>query len=232
MTFHFEFSELSASVAKRLMVQSLGRFALNCQKFHKNNILSTGLALLNNLTLGKINNYNFYGSDNDYRCIVSEEQTHKERVIKSFRSHTNCLIFAHIVNTTRRKLYFDLCDMYNKGYVLLRCDTDSITLCNNVHHDGSSEMLKQYLNSSQSPFKYKLESDNISSVTNYKKRSYMLVNDNNVILKVCGLKLTLFDRFIGQYSNLKFDLSKLGRLCLDDNNSVTYPFGFVTNDDL
>ena len=48
--------------------------------------------------------------------------------------------------------------------------------------------------SNKSPFNYKIEMDNISLLYNYGKQSHFYKSDNEHILKVTGLRLSVFDR--------------------------------------
>ena len=232
---HFEFSNLTSFLTKKMLVSSLGRFALNCSKYENSKIFTNSLSLLSACSLGKINSFNFFGNDQDNKCLaLLPKMSTNFTFSKSTRSNTNCLIFAHILNSVRRKIFFDCISVNSsKNLNLERADCDSITF--SLKEDGEKECQNIFQKSGEN-LSYKLELDDILGIYNLKRRSYILRRKDFNIFKTCGLRLTIRNRFFGEITNINCDPHKLrrkfkkGKINKDLKRIKTYPFGFKHKD--
>ena len=120
---------------------------------------------------------------------------------------------------------FDLFKIHERSCLtILRADTDCLTIFNNAHDQDQPEQIREILNQNNDTFQYKIEHSNIRAIYNLKKRSYIFDTNDLRIIKVCGLRLSLHERNVGDISHLKFDTTKLGRV--KRNELVTVPFGY------
>lgn len=230
---HFEFSHLSSFISKKILVSSIGRFALNCSKFMESKIFTNSLSLMSQIGLGKIHSFDFFGNDVDNKCLAFvPKNTTSFTYSKSARSNTNCLIFAHILNSVRRKIYFDCLSVHQSPNLNLeRADCDSITFSIMNEKLGEKDCQNIFEKQEQN-LSYKMELNDILGVYNLKRRSYILRRKKFNIFKTCGLKLTLKQRYVGDIKNMIYDTLKLNRKLKRLNNREglrriqTFPFGF------
>jgi hypothetical protein len=124
------------------------------------------MGLMNQLCLGKLESFTFFGSEINQKCFAYSLPNHSQIMTNSFRGNVNCLIFAHIVNSVRRKVYFDCIKVEKSSSLkLLRADTDCLTFVKMKNLEIDDFLIKNY-----KKLKYKIELDNILAVYNFFKK--------------------------------------------------------------
>ena len=80
------------------------------------------------------------------------------------------------------------CNIY--GIKLLRFDTDSFLIKCEKNEDF--QIIEDYL--SRSKFKYKVECSDIRLLFNFSRKSHFYSNLATSVLKICGLRMSVYDR--------------------------------------
>ena len=76
-------------------------------------------------------------------------------------------------------------------YQVLRIDTDSIII--KCQHKEDFKLIEKYI--SESTFSYKLELAEINILLNFSRKSHFYCNMLTNTLKVCGLRISLYERY-------------------------------------
>ena len=140
------------------------------------------------LETGKIENIDLFLNHAIWhrRKIISNYETAK------LSSKLNCssLLFETVSNYVRREIFY--ADRFikdnNSNIDILRIDTDSLMI------EFKKNQAHQYFQrfSDKSKFNYKVEVDIIKILYNYCKQYHFYQSDNTHVLKVTGLRLSVY----------------------------------------
>lgn len=192
MSYRKSDCNLTKKIAKKAALIGLGRFALNIGKNGLKNlkVIDNNQELCLSLEKGDIENIDFF--QNHAICHTKNKISNYENAKLSTKLNCSSLLFGTVSNYVRREIFdaYQFIKDNNSHIDILRIDTDSLMI---EFNNNQNHKLFQ-LFSNKSPFNYKIEMDNISLLYNYGKQSHFYKSDNEHILKVTGLRLSVFDR--------------------------------------
>ena len=181
-------------IAKITALIGLGRFALNISKIPPShaNIMTSNQEISLQMELKGIDNISFF---NKYAIAFSNPKiSNFENLKRSTRLNCSSLIFGMVSSFIRKEMYefYTWTENSNiKNIKVLRIDTDSIII--KCQHKEDFKLIEKYI--SESTFSYKLELAEINILLNFSRKSHFYCNMLTNTLKVCGLRISLYERY-------------------------------------
>ena len=180
-------------IAKTTALIALGRFALNISKISPSNvnIMSSNQELSIQMEIQKVDNIAFF---NKYALTFSNPKiSNFENLKRSTRLNCSSLMFGLVSSFIRKEMFefYIWTESSNMNNIkIIRMDTDSfIVKCKNR---SDFDHIDKYIYKSK--FEYKLELSEIMLVLNFSRKSHFYSNISNNMLKVCGLRISCYDR--------------------------------------
>ena len=186
---------------KNTLLAALGRFACDSQKYKAIQMINKVDFFLY-LTCNQLEDFEFIGKENDPICVGKlkvKKQNYELNYRNQVKFKTNSLLFGSLVSYNRREIHTNciILSCFNPVTVLLRVDTDSITI--QTKNWLCSIIEKYFLTMG-----YSIDS-NIIGLKNISLRSYIIwFSTSNIEIKTCGLILSFYARNIKILSPIEF----------------------------
>ena len=153
--------------------------------------MSSNQELSIQIEMKKVDNISFF---NNYALTFTNPKiSNFENLKRSTRLNCSSLMFGLVSSFIRKEMFefYIWTETSNINRIqILRMDTDSFIV--KCQQPKDFDLIENYI--SQSKFDYKVELSDIRVLLNFSRKSHFYSNISNNILKVCGLRLSCYDR--------------------------------------